>query len=973
MIERSRGLHAVGMEASMSSPLDLIRLPLLLGLAMLLAAADCGASDDEPECPDGTSRCGDICVAISKDPSHCGGCDVLCDEGEVCSEGACVKGCPEGLAACGTSCVDFSRDADHCGDCGVRCDEEQICQSGSCVDACAGELRLCEGECVDFATDDENCGGCGVVCPDRASCESGSCQCESGLRDCGGICADTEIDPLHCGACGQSCEEGELCESGSCVPNCSTGLLGCEGSCIDPMESDAHCGACGQACENGQVCVDGSCACPMGTEDCDGTCAEVENDDLHCGTCGNACQDGKTCSEGSCRCPEGMEECDGVCVDTDVTTEHCGQCGRNCTAEPNALPSSTCVDGTCVYACADGFDDCNLAEGCETPVTADVKNCGACGITCLPGEVCTDGACVCPAGSLVCGTACIDVSDDFANCGACGNVCRLDQLCDDAQCVCSEGLEACEGKCAHLATDVEHCGSCGNSCREDQICEDSSCACPEPLEECQGACLDTRADDENCGACGNTCDEDRRCVNGSCVCNWPLNECNGECISLQSDPENCGSCGTVCREDQICNWGCVCPEGTINCEGACVPPSECASGPCGDCPSGCEPSGECIPAVAVDGGVGHTCAMNKAHEIWCWGDNRHGQLGDGNPGAANRRSVQVLLPDRAMEFSVGNDHACAVLADTTVACWGRGDRGQLGNGDTADQSRPVIVKELRGIEQIAAGGDHTCARDRDGMIWCWGANDDGRLGHGSPGRDESVPALASEGSKGDPLKGTYYVGASNSNTCAVMEDMRVRCWGTGTEGQNGDDQGKSTDGDPPVEVLFHGGPLEDIWLLWGGTGTLADRFCAMSKGGDVFCWGRGDSGALGNQDTENALSAVENYARHHDGLYAIVTGDAHGCAVTHGSQVLCWGERKEGRVGTGEEEDIAFEAEPVRWGEKCEEELYEIESIGGGANHTCAVDYEGRIYCWGRNDTFQVSGNHPEYVLCATSLSSAKR
>jgi alpha-tubulin suppressor-like RCC1 family protein len=84
-----------------------------------------------------------------------------------------------------------------------------------------------------------------------------------------------------------------------------------------------------------------------------------------------------------------------------------------------------------------------------------------------------------------------------------------------------------------------------------------------------------------------------------------------------------------------------------------------------------------------------------------------------------------------MVLAAGANHTCAILSDRTAYCWGQNLHGQLGNGTTQNQNTPVAVGG--GIEFLSlhAGGAVTCAFSRDGAEYCWGLNSDGQLGDGS--------------------------------------------------------------------------------------------------------------------------------------------------------------------------------------------------------------------------------------------------
>jgi len=86
-----------------------------------------------------------------------------------------------------------------------------------------------------------------------------------------------------------------------------------------------------------------------------------------------------------------------------------------------------------------------------------------------------------------------------------------------------------------------------------------------------------------------------------------------------------------------------------------------------------------------------------------------------------------------ISISSGDYHACALLSDKTVRCWGANEAGQLGNGNTKDSTTPVVVVDLSNPTVIAAGETHTCARLDNGSVRCWGDNWIGQLGNGEMG------------------------------------------------------------------------------------------------------------------------------------------------------------------------------------------------------------------------------------------------
>jgi alpha-tubulin suppressor-like RCC1 family protein len=139
-------------------------------------------------------------------------------------------------------------------------------------------------------------------------------------------------------------------------------------------------------------------------------------------------------------------------------------------------------------------------------------------------------------------------------------------------------------------------------------------------------------------------------------------------------------------------------------------------------------------------GAYHTCAINSNGQALCWGSNASGQLGTGDTTSrATPTPIMLSGMTKLTELSLGSDHTCAVSETNDLYCWGSNVRGQLGNGSNADSSVPVALG--RGWAHVSAGGLHTCATKTDGSGWCWGNNDNGQLADGTAWRAtlEKVP------------------------------------------------------------------------------------------------------------------------------------------------------------------------------------------------------------------------------------------
>jgi alpha-tubulin suppressor-like RCC1 family protein len=204
-------------------------------------------------------------------------------------------------------------------------------------------------------------------------------------------------------------------------------------------------------------------------------------------------------------------------------------------------------------------------------------------------------------------------------------------------------------------------------------------------------------------------------------------------------------------------------------------------------------SGLGAAASTIATGEKHTCAVLTTGAVKCWGQNGDRQLGDGTN---NDSSTPVGVSGLTSGFGLvaaGQSHSCAVTLSGDVRCWGRNDKGQLGNGSTTDSGTPVSVTGLSGVRAIAAGEKHNCVTLAAGSVKCWGHNNKGQLGNGTTS-DSSVPVPVTGVSSGG-----VGVAAGTEHSCTVLNTGKALCWGENSRGQLGD--GTTSDSSVPVVVI----------------------------------------------------------------------------------------------------------------------------------------------------------------------------
>lgn len=144
------------------------------------------------------------------------------------------------------------------------------------------------------------------------------------------------------------------------------------------------------------------------------------------------------------------------------------------------------------------------------------------------------------------------------------------------------------------------------------------------------------------------------------------------------------------------------------------------------------PNGEAVVSVAA--GALFTCAVVASGKVYCWGWNENGQLGLPNIQNTPQPTLAVVQISNAVAVTARQEHACALLSDQTVKCWGSNEFGQLGDGTFLDSAAPKLVPGISNVAEVRAGSYHTCIRRTNGTVACWGSSYDGQVGTGLTGR-----------------------------------------------------------------------------------------------------------------------------------------------------------------------------------------------------------------------------------------------
>jgi alpha-tubulin suppressor-like RCC1 family protein len=339
------------------------------------------------------------------------------------------------------------------------------------------------------------------------------------------------------------------------------------------------------------------------------------------------------------------------------------------------------------------------------------------------------------------------------------------------------------------------------------------------------------------------------------------------------------------------------------------------------------------------------------------------QLGPTVTGGSGTRtySVSGILPDnvtfdsatgkftgpaswnpQVAKVDSNNDFSCVLLTGDAY-CWGSNAYKKLGDGVTTATTRAAFDKTLP-VANFAdktvtdvSAGYHHACAIANSRAYCWGAGANGRLGNGDT-VDSAVPVLVDGGDMAG--KNVTAISAGYNFTCAIA-DGDVYCWGYGGMGGMGNGTA-AADNPDPVEV-DSSGALAGRTVTKIGMGSR-DFVCVIADGAP-FCWGNNTSGQLGNGTTKTSTVpvAVDTAPLGGRVVTSIGAGQAHACAVA-GGNVYCWGSYATGRLGLGDGLTVN-RTKP----QQVVNNLTGITAtqISVGYYHSCILATTGDTYCWG--------------------------
>ncbi|KQQ31046.1 hypothetical protein ASF61_17625 [Duganella sp. Leaf126] len=358
------------------------------------------------------------------------------------------------------------------------------------------------------------------------------------------------------------------------------------------------------------------------------------------------------------------------------------------------------------------------------------------------------------------------------------------------------------------------------------------------------------------------------------------------------------------------------------------------------------------PWTQVAAGGNQTIALKTDGNLYSWGRNLQGQLGDGSN--SNRNTPVIVAGSTGVwkQVAMGDSFAVAIRTDGTLWSWGYNLFGQLGQGDQVPRMVPTQVGTAKDWTYVAAGKSHVVALRTSTAssgpavvsLWVWGNNYASQLGDGKT-VDLLVPTRLGTDS-------WLAVAAGDAHTLAIRRsDQSLWTWGDNTYGQLGNG----------ITGTRVGVPTQVGTANWSAVAAGSNHSLAIrNDDGVLFAWGAGESGQIGNNSTSAQSSPVQigTGAR----WTQVAGGLSHSIGVRNDGTLWAWGRGADGQLG----QTVAGSLLPLQVGS-----LNTWKAVAAGANHSAALQTNGNtlsLWTWGLNADGQLGNGSTASATAPVSI-----
>jgi alpha-tubulin suppressor-like RCC1 family protein len=347
----------------------------------------------------------------------------------------------------------------------------------------------------------------------------------------------------------------------------------------------------------------------------------------------------------------------------------------------------------------------------------------------------------------------------------------------------------------------------------------------------------------------------------------------------------------------------------------------------------------------VRGGEVHNCGATATQDVYCWGRNNYGQLGDGTKiNSLTPVKVQGLPAGTIQDLSLGFTSSCAVI-NGNVWCW-----GQFPKTTGVSQMTSVVPFMLSGLSNVVSVGvrNHGCALLGDGSLKCWGYNYEGEVGNGTWGSYFPLNTVFASGAT--------RLAVGRWHNCALVSG-NLYCWGSATSRAMGVDESTF----PPCAGNLSNCALSPHLIPWPPgfqpfEEISAGFTCGRTPDKKLWCWGKGGPGNLGDGNFSSSYAFVQVSGLSNVGAFS-TSSLYHVCAVDSG-KLYCWGSNGAGEAGIGAISGFIGAPKPVN----LPVSVVEVET---GGIQVCAREaVTNHVSCWGGNQFGQGGGATSSHPVC---------
>ena len=368
----------------------------------------------------------------------------------------------------------------------------------------------------------------------------------------------------------------------------------------------------------------------------------------------------------------------------------------------------------------------------------------------------------------------------------------------------------------------------------------------------------------------------------------------------------------------------------------------------------------------------NSAALTIEGNLYIWGDNHFGQIGDGT-------TIDRLLPTKINDYlslvygediidiSLSGSHSMALTSKGRVFTWGYNGGGILGYGHSDYDAHPnpteithqFTLNEEEVIEKVVSGHLYSIVLTSESRMLIWGSNSRGELGIGTSDHDDhfSPIDITSHFSLGfDEV--IVDVLAGDSHTAVITSEGRIFTWGYNTYGNLGD--GTTTDKNTPTDITNHFSLFPGEKIVKAS--VYSKHSAAVTSLGRVFTWGYNAYGQLGDGTTETRLLPIEitnqiNISME-DKIINVQVGNGYSGVITSEGRIFTWGLNSSGKLGDGTHVNKSIPTEITFQFNLNEGEFFKDLILA--EYDSSAVTSEGRIFTWGENSNGQLGDGTTE-------------